>query len=61
VLSHRQFCRAILGQLEPLYRNDNIFARLACVLTEDTDATVRDTAYGALLRLAAAPENLSQG
>jgi HEAT repeat protein len=57
----RRSAARILGQLEPLYRNDNTFARLARVLTEDADVSVRDAAYGALLRLAAAPENLSQG
>jgi HEAT repeat protein len=52
----RQQAAQILGQLEPLYRNEAIFARLARVLHEDTNPAVRDAAYGALLRLAAAPE-----
>jgi len=52
----RQTAARILGQLDPLYRDDTIFARLARVLEEDEDENVRDAAYGALLRLAAAPE-----
>ena len=47
----------ILGQLEPVYRDEAVFQRLARVLDEDEDAEVRDAAYGALLRLAAAPED----
>lgn len=50
----------ILGQLEPLYRDERIFARLVRVLHEDADANVRDAAYGTLLHLAAAPEEVSQ-
>uniref|UniRef100_UPI0034DEA49D HEAT repeat domain-containing protein n=1 Tax=Candidatus Entotheonella palauensis TaxID=93172 RepID=UPI0034DEA49D len=52
----RRQAAQILGQLEPLYRNDTIFARLVRMMREDEDANVRDAAYGALLRLAAAPE-----
>ena len=52
----RKQAATILGQLDPLYRDDAIFARLARVLDEDDDAAVRDAAYGALMRLAAAPE-----
>ncbi|MBA3533129.1 MAG: HEAT repeat domain-containing protein [Ardenticatenales bacterium] len=52
----RQQAARILGQLEPLYRDEAIFARLARVLHEDQSEEVRDAAYGALLRLAAAPE-----
>ena len=51
----------ILGQLEPLYRDEAIFARLTRILTEDASEEVRDAAYGALLRLAAAPEAVSEG
>jgi hypothetical protein len=51
----------ILGQLEPLYRDEAIFARLTRILTEDTSKEVRDAAYGALLRLAAAPEAVPEG
>jgi len=51
----------ILGQLEPLYRDEAIFARLTRILTEDASEDVRDAAYGALLRLAAAPEAVSEG
>ena len=46
----------ILGQLGPVYRDEAVFQRLARVLEEDEDEEVRDAAYGALLRLAAAPE-----
>ncbi len=46
----------ILGQLEPVYHDPAVFQRLARVLDEDEDEEVRDAAYGALLRLAAAPE-----
>ena len=56
----RQEAARILGQLDPLYRDERIFARLVRVLQEDADADVRDAAYGALLRLAAAPEERSQ-
>lgn len=49
----------ILGRLEPLYRDPAVFQRLARVLDEDKDEEVRDAAYGALLRLAAAPEEIS--
>lgn len=55
----RRQAAQILGQLEPLYRNDAIFARLVRVMHEDQDTNVRDAAYGALLRLAAAPEGTS--
>jgi hypothetical protein len=51
----------ILGQLEPLYRDEAIFARLTRILTEDASEEVRDAAYGALLRLAAAPEAVPEG
>jgi hypothetical protein len=47
--------------LEPLYRDEAIFARLNRVLTEDASEEVRDAAYGALLRLAAAPEAVAEG
>jgi hypothetical protein len=56
----RQDAARILGQLEPLYRDERIFTRLVRVLEDDTDANVRDAAYGALLRLAAAPEQEPQ-
>lgn len=52
----RKQAASILGNLEPLYRDDAVFARLARVLDEDDDEHVRDAAYGALVRLAAAPE-----
>jgi HEAT repeat protein len=51
----------ILGQLEPLYRDETIFARLTRILTEDESEEVRDAAYSALLRLAAAPEAVPEG
>jgi len=51
----------ILGQLEPLYRDEAIFTRLTRILTEDASEEVRDAAYGALLRLAAAPEAVAEG
>lgn len=57
----RQEAAGILGQLEPLYRDERIFARLVRVLREDTSAAVRDAAYGTLLRLAAAPEEMPRG
>jgi hypothetical protein len=56
----RQDAARILGQLEPLYRDERIFSRLVRVLHEDADANVRDAAYAALLRLAAAPEEVPQ-
>jgi len=52
----RKQAALILGQLEPIYRNRKIFDRLARLMQEDQDAEVRDAAYGALMRLAAAPE-----
>jgi HEAT repeat protein len=52
----RQQAAQILGQLEPLYRDERIFARLTRVMEEDQSEIVRDAAYNALLRLAAAPE-----
>jgi len=52
----RRQAAQILGQLDPLYRDEKVFARLMRVLEEDKDEEVRDAAYGALLRLAAAPE-----
>ncbi len=52
----RKQAAQILGNLEPIYRDEQIFQRLARVLEEDEDEEVRDAAYGALLRLAAAPE-----
>ena len=52
----RRQAATILGNLEPLYRDDAVFARLARVLDEDDDENVRDAAFGALVRLAAAPE-----
>jgi hypothetical protein len=52
----RRQAATILGSLEPLYRDEAVFTRLARVLEEDENANVRDAAYGALLRLAAAPE-----
>jgi hypothetical protein len=52
----RKQAATILGKLEPLYRDETIFARLTRVLDEDADENVRDAAYAALLRLAAAPE-----
>jgi HEAT repeat protein len=57
--SVRQQAARILGQLEPVYRDDRVFGRLAHVLDEDEDEDVRDAAYQALLRLAAAPESVS--
>jgi len=54
----RKQAATILGQLEPLYRNDRIFQRLARLMAEDSDGAVRDAAYGALIRLAAAPEEV---
>ena len=51
----------ILGLLEPLYRDEAIFARLSRILIEDASEAVRDAAYGALLRLAAAPEAVPEG
>ncbi|MBX3051073.1 MAG: hypothetical protein KF753_06355, partial [Caldilineaceae bacterium] len=51
----RRQAAAILGRLDPLHPHPAAFARLAQVLTEDSDEDVRDAAYGALLRLAAAP------
>ena len=52
----RKQAATILGKLEPLYRDDVVFGRLVRVLDEDVDEEVRDAAYAALLRLAAAPE-----
>ena len=54
----RRQAAQILGTLEPLYRDEAVFARLVRVLEEDDNAQVRDTAYGALFRLAAAPEEV---
>ncbi|MBV7336953.1 HEAT repeat domain-containing protein [Chloroflexi bacterium TSY] len=45
-----------LGQLDPIYHDPKIFARLTRLMQADKDAQVRDTAYSALMRLAAAPE-----
>ncbi|MCE7987973.1 MAG: NACHT domain-containing protein [Caldilinea sp. CFX5] len=57
----RKQAATILGQLEPLYRNDKVFAKVAQVMQTDQDPEVRDAAYGALLRLAAAPEATAEG
>jgi hypothetical protein len=46
----------LLGELQPLYREPGIFARLARVMEEDGDPDVRNAAYTALMRLASAPE-----
>ncbi|AGP40770.1 HEAT repeat domain-containing protein [Sorangium cellulosum] len=46
----------ILSTLQPLYRNDDIFARLSRVLQNDDNESVRDAAYEALVRLAVSPE-----
>ena len=51
----------ILGQLEPLYCDEAIIARLTRILTEDASEEVRDAAYGTLLRLTAAPEAVPEG
>ena len=51
----RSHAARILGQLDPLYHDERIFARLTHVLYEDDDPAVRDSAYEALLRLASAP------
>ena len=56
----RQTAARILGQLDPLYRDDKIMACLARVLDENEEAKVRDAAYGALLRLATAPEMVGE-
>jgi hypothetical protein len=56
----RRQAATILGRLEPLYRDETIFARLVRVMKEDANGEVRDAAYGALLRLAAAPEQAEQ-
>lgn len=45
-----------LGDLEPAYRDNIIFARLIRVLLEESAEAVLDAAYQALLRLAVAPE-----
>jgi HEAT repeat protein len=50
----RSRAATILGRLDPLHPDPVAFARLAQVLVEDEDENVRDAAYGALLRLAAA-------
>ncbi|MEM7126726.1 MAG: HEAT repeat domain-containing protein [Chloroflexota bacterium] len=52
----RKQAALILGQIDPLYRDPAIFARLTRLMQEDKDAQVRDAAYSALMRLAAAPE-----
>ncbi len=54
----RRQATQILGQLDPLHHEPRIFERLARVLAEDEDEAVRDAAYGALLRLAAAPKRV---
>ena len=56
----RREAARILAQLEPLHRDEHILVRLVRVLHDDADANVRDAAYEALLRLAAAPEELFQ-
>ena len=52
----RKQAAVVLGQLEPIYRERAIFDRLALLVQEDKDPEVRDAAFAALLRLAAAPE-----
>lgn len=54
--SIRSLAVQTLSRLEPIYQDETIFNRLCRVLDEDQEANVRDAAYGALLRLAAAPE-----
>ena len=56
----RKQAAEILGNLDPLYRDDAIFERLVSVVNEDEHAGVRDSAFGALLRLAAAPEKIEK-
>ena len=56
----RKQAALILGALEPVFRDDVVFQRLVQVMHEDADAEVRDAAYGALLGLAAAPEQLDR-
>ena len=55
----REQAARILGQL--LYQGEKIFTRLARLLAEDTEADVRDAAYRALVRLAAAPARMDSG
>lgn len=54
----RSHAARILGQLEPLYRDERIIQRLARALNTDSDPEVRDAAYKALLRMASAPEEV---
>jgi hypothetical protein len=51
----RREASLILGQLEPLYHDQGLFDRLIKVLKEDNKESVRDSAYSALLQLAAIP------
>jgi hypothetical protein len=52
----RSRAATLLGRLDPVYRDDGLFDRLARVLAEDEQDAVRDAAYRTLLRLAAAPD-----
>ncbi len=50
----RRQAALILGGLEPLHYDEQVYTRLRQVLLADEDADVRDAAYNALVRLAGA-------
>jgi hypothetical protein len=52
----RRQAALILGQLDPVYFDTTLFNRLRRVMEEDKSEAVRDAAYHALLRMAAAPK-----
>ena len=56
----RQQAALALGKLEPLRYDARVYDRLLAVMHNDKNATVRDAAYGALLRLARAKEEQAQ-
>ena len=56
----RQQAALVLGKLEPIRYDDRVYQKLLSVMKKDSDARVRDAAYGALVRLARAREEGSQ-
>lgn len=57
----RQEAALLLGKLEPVHFDARVYDRLLEVLKSDDDPSVRDAAYGALLRLAQAREQAAAG
>ena len=52
----RKQAALVLGKLDPLYFDAHIYEKLRCVMYNDEDPEVRNSAYAALARLAGARE-----